>query len=442
MIKALGGLYFAIALIVCTLLVVIAGTFFESATSSHAFAARLTYQNPFFRLLLWLYFINILCAALSRYPFQTKHIPFLLTHLGLLLILLGVFVKNHVGVQGTVALAEGSGTNKCLLPDTYALHIESPKSSSLVELKQERLGPLQLKSDALELTLLEWTPHSEERLEGFIKGDYGYLVGLPPFKVKEKGATESLKTPEYAIYAYQECDKDAITFPGTSSLFFITDSAKKEHLIAFNEKGERYDYDVNGDAYFVYNKGYGGYAFFAELPTHFPELELIAPITRSWKTLPLPKKREEATPRIRLLATSKKNSEIVTLNLDRYGQKFKWPILGGEYLIRFQSNQKELPIHMRLHAAKQINYPGTNQPYSYEATMIFDDQEEVTLSMNHVFEKKGYRFYLANLVAASSGIHHVQIVVNYDPAKYFLTYPGAILLALGAALLYLRKRYV
>jgi hypothetical protein len=125
---------------------------------------------------------------------------------------------------------------------------------------------------------------------------------------------------------------------------------------------------------------------------------------------------------------------------DKYAQKLKWPILGGRYLIRFQSHRREIPIHLRLHAARQINYPGTNKPYSYEATVSFDGQEH-KLSMNKVFEKNGYRFYLANLCASPSGMQHIQVVVNYDPAKYILTYPGAICLVLGALLLYLRKRY-
>ena len=34
----------------------------------------------------------------------------------------------------------------------------------------------------------------------------------------------------------------------------------------------------------------------------------------------------------------------------------------------------------------------------------------------------------------------LQIVVNYDPAKYWLTYPGAIILSLGILLLFWQKR--
>jgi len=437
--KFIGSLYFAILLIGCTLLFVVAGTFLESFSGSHLFAATLTYQNPIFRILLWLYFVNILFSALNRYPFQKKHIPFLMTHLGLLLLLFGVFVKNHFGVQGMCALAEGCGTSQIYLNESYALHIETPDAYTLASLKKGRLGRISTGMEDLQLTLLEWIPHAEEKIEGFIKGNWGHILGLPPFEVTTH-KKPTLHTPEYLIYAYKNEIQDSIVFSGTPSLFFVQDHKNGEHLVAFNEQGERYETTLNGKALYIYDKGYGGYAAFAKLPAHFPQLELVAPLTRSWKPSPLPKKREEATPCIRLLASTPKKSEIVTFSYDKYAQKFKWPILDGQYLLRFQSYRQEIPIHMRLHSAKQINYPGTNKPYSYEAKVSFDGQEQ-RLSMNKVFEKKGYRFYLANLVSSPSGAHHIQIIVNHDPAKYLLTYPGAACLVAGILLLYLRKHY-
>ena len=90
----LGSLYFALFLILVTALFVMAGTFFEAVTQSHRFAASWTYESSFFYLLLWGFFINILISALRRWPFKLSHIPFLITHLGLLMILAGVMVKN------------------------------------------------------------------------------------------------------------------------------------------------------------------------------------------------------------------------------------------------------------------------------------------------------------------------------------------------------------
>lgn len=72
----LGGVHLAIALIAFSALFVVAGTFIESKTGSHLYAAFWTYENSFFTLLLAFFFMNILFAALRRWPFKKRHTPF------------------------------------------------------------------------------------------------------------------------------------------------------------------------------------------------------------------------------------------------------------------------------------------------------------------------------------------------------------------------------
>lgn len=120
----LSGVHFALILIATTAFVVIVGTFLESSTNSHHFAAQWTYAHPFFNFLLVLFFINILFSTLRRWPFKKKHIPFLITHLGLLMIISGTFIKNRFGIQGHLSIWEGSGAQHLILPDSYALLIE------------------------------------------------------------------------------------------------------------------------------------------------------------------------------------------------------------------------------------------------------------------------------------------------------------------------------
>ncbi len=427
--KQIGSVYFAIVLLGLTVLFVMAGTFLESWSGSHLYAAYFTYNSPLFQLLLWLYFVNILFATLRRLPFRLHHIPFIITHLGLLMILAGVLCKSHFGLQGSMGIAEGSGAERIFLPNTHALLVESPDGRRIFPLKPEmQSGPLSIK-------LVEWSEHSEESFEGFLKGEWGHIVGLPPIPLDGP----PLETTHYTIQAAHG-EPNAFTFTGKASLFFVRDSEEKEHLVAFNNRGERFIHPFDNQAFLIFDKGYGGYGVFAELPQTFPPIELTAPLTRLSKALPPHKKKEELIPRIRLLVSDQAQSELVTLTYDKFATGFKWPVLGGRYLMRFQSLEKVIPVHVRLRAARQINYPGTTQPYSFESDLLIDG-EEATISMNRVYEKNGYRFYLANLLTPPMGAKRAQIVVNYDPVRYVLTYPGAVILALGMLLLYLRRRY-
>jgi len=159
-----------------------------------------------------------------------------------------------------------------------------------------------------------------------------------------------------------------------------------------------------------------------------------------------PFKPEDQVPGIALEIEDGQQKQTVTLAYDPTTGGLKWPILNGKYLIRFQPNMIELPYRIRLRQARQISYPQSQQVYSYESDLMIAENGkapfEQTLSMNKVYETwDGYRFYLAGIGhSTDAALKRIQLAVNYDPAKYFLTYPGAFLVFLGAVLLFWGKR--
>lgn len=190
----LGRIHFALILITAVALFVIAGTLIESITNSHRFAARFTYGSPVFSFLLWGFFVNILFSALQRWPFKRKHIPFLITHLGLLMILGGVIIKNYLGTQGSMGVLEGSSSQEIFIPDTYVIEIEKKGNSfkRQIELTPAFFGKIvgkfqdiQKYFPELSIKLWDYAPHSSEKFETWIKGSKGYVAGVMPFDVIE-----------------------------------------------------------------------------------------------------------------------------------------------------------------------------------------------------------------------------------------------------------------
>lgn len=185
-------------------------------------------------------------------------------------------------------------------------------------------------------------------------------------------------------------------------------------------------------------------------PLDNEKIELECPLTLLHHEEKPLKKLEENRPLVKLQLISKERREVISLGYDRYGAGLKWPIFDGSYLLRFQPLFQTIPYRIRLRDARQINYPHSGQAYSYEADILIipetDPQHpiETTLSMNRVYETwDGYRFYLANVTPPQEvQAQMAQIIVNYDPAKYWLTYPGGILLAWGIALLFWKKGFI
>lgn len=674
----LGGIYFALILIATVALFVIAGTLIESQTQSHRYAALLTYDNPFFALLLWGFFINILFSATRRWPFQTKHVPFLITHLGLLMVIGGSLAKHYFGTQGSMRIVEGSGSHHIFENGTQAIYVEKQGAlpPEYYPLKRSFSGGFQSRvattGDGLRLNLMSYSPHSKETIDTWIKNDHMSILGLDPIPVFTylKSENETSKVPEipsggkivfhpdssiaWNLYAVRTNAIDDVI----NALY--QEAANQKPLLAIIEENENRDVhfamiDTTGkisrrhfskglpESFIAYEGGFKGYTITAnDLPINsYPlgteaiesatklklkeeltravkdKIELSPPLkllqngcdtakvdfpstcvdflsswnathrwiyqgeeplppslslalqhidwnlvppeerqgcvwtaelfsefdpelqkgtdaltllkNKGWPLLPTdttdplttvtrqvfaasefeifpftppitaeenarllsaylraygihlttisptlseaeinslvdpknnpitletfltatqhleppPKKLEDNRPTITVHARKNSSSQTITLGYESNATGLKWPILNGEYLVRFQPAFEEIPYHVRLRNARQINYPNSTQPFSFESDLIVTDRRtngevETTISMNHVYETwDGYRFYLSGMAPADeTAIKQVQIVVNHDPTKYWLTYSGGCILTCGILLLF------
>lgn len=197
-IRFLGGAPLAAALLFLAALSVAYGTFIESKTGSHQSAMESVYSSLAFRFLLGGFFINILVSALRRYPFKLSHIPFLVTHLGLLLIITGLAIKSFFGIQGMLTSRAGSETNAVIIPEEMELVIsmkeEEGSKSFRTALRKDFLGRFSL--DALpapfSVRLLDYRAHSRMHMDTLFKGGFLDIQGLRPMPFVEWEGSQPL----------------------------------------------------------------------------------------------------------------------------------------------------------------------------------------------------------------------------------------------------------
>lgn len=102
-----GSYWVAIGLMLILGVILAVGTFYESTISTEA-AQQMIYKTRWFVGLLSLLFINILFSTLKRWPFEKHHTGFVITHLGLLILLAGAMIsKTHGGLKGTLYSKKG-----------------------------------------------------------------------------------------------------------------------------------------------------------------------------------------------------------------------------------------------------------------------------------------------------------------------------------------------
>jgi len=126
-IRWIGSLKAALFLTAGLTAILVMATLAESAFGT-PFAWRHFYHARWFEILLGLVGLNVLCAVLARFPFKKHQTGFLLTHLGVLIILAGALVTARMGIEGEIALYEGEQWDQIRLPG-YEIGVRLPQKS-------------------------------------------------------------------------------------------------------------------------------------------------------------------------------------------------------------------------------------------------------------------------------------------------------------------------
>lgn len=114
LISGLASLTLAVALIVVLAGVLAAATIVETYLGAAA-ARWYVYESPWFFVLLALLAVNIAGAAVVRFPWQRHQTGFVVTHVGLLILLLGAAISAGRGEQGRVTLNEGESADEMIV---------------------------------------------------------------------------------------------------------------------------------------------------------------------------------------------------------------------------------------------------------------------------------------------------------------------------------------
>jgi hypothetical protein len=117
-----ASLKLAVVLLAVLIVAAIAGTIYESSFDAKIARAYI-YGAPWFNLWLVLLGTNLACSALSRWPWRKHHLAFLITHLGIITLLIGSLIGRIWGDEGTITLFKGEPPTNRLLVDERQLRV-------------------------------------------------------------------------------------------------------------------------------------------------------------------------------------------------------------------------------------------------------------------------------------------------------------------------------
>ena len=82
------------------------GTVVESRYNQEM-ANKLVYHSFWMTGVIGLLSVNLLMVLVDRWPWKTRHIPFVLAHIGILILISGALLSRYFGVDGSLRLKEG-----------------------------------------------------------------------------------------------------------------------------------------------------------------------------------------------------------------------------------------------------------------------------------------------------------------------------------------------
>lgn len=118
----LGSVRLTVPLLLVCAAAMAAGTFIESAQGASA-ARTWVYQTLWFEGLMGLIALNVVLATLTRWPWRRRHLGFWVTHLGIVILLIGAALTRRFGFEGMLELAENQ-TNSAIHLEQNVLEVQ------------------------------------------------------------------------------------------------------------------------------------------------------------------------------------------------------------------------------------------------------------------------------------------------------------------------------
>lgn len=411
------------------------------------------YRSIWFHLSLAFLGINIFSVAVSRYPWKWRHVPFLLAHLGILVLLVGSWITDKKAIDGSIRISEGQ-TSSVVELDSTALVMSTQDQIFSYSVRWQPPGvsfrPLRVQppfQKPIVLVIDQFLAHADPEVSFTpVVEDLGSksrsklqapalqlrLVGGPMKMTQDVwlwrgGADWSTLQAGPASFILGSLKNVGQFKKGPELGFEVLQDGSLAYL-AYSSDGQRVsgkwkDSEIKGAAL---KPGWKG-DFTITVLDWIPSAEMKAVYRPSRIQYGL-----QAPPSA--IHLSAEGSNGVWLGL---GDRTTLHLESGDVELGYFSRRVILPFAVRLNRFKVDHDPGTLKAaaYSSDVSVIQGDHEtQQTISMNEPMEMKGYTLYQASYEDGDPRPITSIFSVNHDPGRTW-KYSGSFFIVLGSILL-------
>ena len=440
-VKFFANVKLAVVIILSLAIITAIGTFVEAKYDAQA-AAKLVYHTYWMFGILAILAFTLIAVMIDRWPWKQRHIPFLLAHVGILVLLLGSIVTMKYGIDGTMRFGIGEKNRFVTIPTTD-LQIWSSFDGDRYSqvLNQEvdffrhhpKKNPFKISLMEGEFQVLDYEPYvfptkkvveSDSPRVGaairFVVQNAQVNVNDWLLQSKENvpnvfnfgpaqltlGPAPSHPTGKNEIFISTTTDPKAVQY----TVFYKDGKASKKGLIK------------EGDSF---ETGWMGLKF--KLLRYLPKAREDYDFKVSERPTPL------TTAAIELSILGKKHWLQMNDVLKIFTEQ-------SMYLITYGNRRLDLGFDIHLDKFEIGRYQGTMRAAEYSSMVTAPNGEQILISMNEPLKYEGFTFYQASFQEDPQGQPIASILsVNKDPGRW-IKYLGSLIISLGIAWLFYQRR--
>ncbi len=456
-----SSLKLAVVVILALALSLAIATFVESAYDTKT-ARFWVYNSWWFLSLLTLLGVNILVVALSRLPWKWRHTPFLLAHLGILILLTGSFLTQKYGLDGSLRISEGELSNVVELDDLGLVIVDR---TSAVRVPVKWIPPevdfkkISLKDRGLpyDLTIDRYLTHADANYN-FLPDATPNSQAKPAVRVRIQGGAMAI-SQQFWLWQGDPSWMSVQAGPALLALGNVQPPHGRPSLVVTPNPDGSVRFQATSSE---------GKAVTGTLAANKAEGYTIDPgwkggvklILEKWIPRALPQTTYKAS---RIQSGQNAPPSAIHLVTGHGGEGSElWLGLGERAVLDLASsngapNMHEgsgtqvelgyfperviLPFQVKLDHFKIDHYDGTRDPSSYSSQVTVlgqTGQSSTTISMNEPLHYMGTTLYQASYEDAEPRPITSIFAVNRDPGRIF-KYIGSLLIVLGSILLFAMK---
>jgi hypothetical protein len=469
--KFFASLKLAVLVVVGLTIALIVATILESKFDTPT-SQFWVYRARWFYGLLGFLGLNIFGVMVDRWPWKWRHGPFLMAHVGILLLLFGSFLTFRLGVDGIMEIREGTRSSEVRLDEQVLViqgggaegaHSQSSLQVIPIPWRPPHVGftPIELPEHGLRIT--QFLPHAEPKVEFRKKEETdGKLTPAIRVRVASDPATKLPVPPvmrmgqEVWLWVGDPGWTSQQVGGATLSLSVAGQPARRELPPAVQNEGSLVSLDLVYDAQAQSVRARSGKNYDRIVK---PESGLV--LVPGWKNdiqITVLEWISDAESLVRYEPSliqygTQAPPSAIELQVDPpLGAKI-W--LGLEERAGLERQGKNLRLgyyYRRLNVPFQIGlekfqidrYPGSDSPMEFSSVVhVYDKQqtpllENHPISMNQPLQHGGYTFYQASYRDEKPRPVTSVFSVNRDPGR-LAKYWGSLFLVLGSLWLFQTK---